>query len=166
MPIRAGVALVGLPLAAALALGAIVAPPDAAAASAVLREFNFPRRMMSVLQGESLLNDAVALLAFGLAVSAATSLGSAWELLVPRLLIAAQPTRGVDIAGIAFIHVQIARFRDEGGAVLLVSEELEEILALSDRIVGLYGGKIVGQLLRSEASVEKVGRLMLGQKAA
>jgi Na+/H+ antiporter len=85
----AGVALVGLPLAAALALGAIVAPPDAAAASAVLREFNLPRRMMSVLQGESLLNDAVALLAFGLAVSAATSPGSAWELLVPRLLIAA-----------------------------------------------------------------------------
>lgn len=84
----------------------------------------------------------------------------------PRLLIAAQPTRGVDIAGIAFIHAQIARFRDEGGAVLLVSEELEEILTLSDRIVGLYGGKIVGQLLRDEASVEKVGRLMLGQKAA
>jgi Na+/H+ antiporter len=84
----AGVALEGLPLAAALALGAIVAPPDAAAASAVLREFNLPRRMTSVLQGESLLNDAVALLAFGLAVSAATSPGSAWELLVPRLLIA------------------------------------------------------------------------------
>jgi Na+/H+ antiporter len=84
----AGTALAGLPLAAAIALGAIVAPPDAAAASAVLREFNLPRRMTSVLQGESLLNDAVALLAFGLAVSAATSPGSAWELLVPRLLIA------------------------------------------------------------------------------
>jgi general nucleoside transport system ATP-binding protein len=84
----------------------------------------------------------------------------------PRLLVAAQPTRGVDIAGIAFIHAQIAQFRDQGGAVLLVSEELEEILKLSDRIVGLYGGRIVGQLQRSEASVEKVGRLMLGQKAA
>jgi len=84
----AGAALAGLPLAAAIALGAIVSPPDAAAASAVLREFNLPRRTMSVLQGESLLNDAVALLAFGLAVSAATSPGSAWELLVPRLLIA------------------------------------------------------------------------------
>jgi Na+/H+ antiporter len=84
----AGTALAGLPLTAAIALGAIVAPPDAAAASAVLREFNLPRRAMAVLQGESLLNDAVALLAFGLAVSAATSPGSAWELLVPRLLIA------------------------------------------------------------------------------
>jgi ABC-type uncharacterized transport system ATPase subunit len=84
----------------------------------------------------------------------------------PKLLVAAQPTRGVDIAGIAFIHAQIATFRDSGGAVLLVSEELDEILELSDRIVGLYRGQITGQLLRSEASVEKVGRLMLGQKAA
>jgi CPA1 family monovalent cation:H+ antiporter len=84
----AGVSLAGLPLAAAIALGAIVAPPDAAAASAVLREFSLPRRMMAVLQGESLLNDAVALLAFGLAVTAATTPGGAWEALVPRLLIA------------------------------------------------------------------------------
>jgi general nucleoside transport system ATP-binding protein len=50
--------------------------------------------------------------------------------------------------------------------VLLVSEELEEILALSDRVVALYGGVIVGELASDEASVEKIGRLMLGQKAA
>jgi general nucleoside transport system ATP-binding protein len=84
----------------------------------------------------------------------------------PKLLVAAQPTRGVDIAGIAFIHAQIAAFRDQGGAVLLVSEELEEILALSDRVVALYGGVIVGELARREASIEKIGRLMLGQMAA
>ena len=84
----------------------------------------------------------------------------------PKLLVAAQPTRGVDIAGIAFLHAQIAAFRDRGGAVLLVSEELDEILALSDRIVGLYSGALMGELSRSEASVEKVGRMMLGQKAA
>ena len=84
----AGWALEGLPLAAAVALGAIVAPPDAAAAAAVLREFNLPRRTMAVLQGESLLNDAVALLAFGLAVSAALSPGNAWNTLLPRLAIA------------------------------------------------------------------------------
>ena len=84
----AGASLAGLPLAAAIALGAIVAPPDAAAASAVLREFSLPRRTMAVLQGESLLNDAVALLAFGLAVTAATAPGGAWESWVPRLLIA------------------------------------------------------------------------------
>jgi Na+/H+ antiporter len=81
----AGWALAGLPLAAAVALGAIVAPPDAAAAAAVLREFNLPRRTMAVLQGESLLNDAVALLVFGLAVSAAVSPGNEWNALLPRL---------------------------------------------------------------------------------
>ena len=84
----------------------------------------------------------------------------------PKLLVAAQPTRGVDIAGTAFIHGLIAAFRDRGGAVLLVSESLDEILALSDRIVCLYSGRIVGELGRAEASVETLGRMMLGQRAA
>jgi Na+/H+ antiporter len=84
----AGAALAGLPLAAAVVLGAIVAPPDAAAAAAVLGEFNLPRRTMAVLQGESLLNDAVALLAFSLALTAAISTAGTWESLAPRLLIA------------------------------------------------------------------------------
>src|SRR5437899_1869965 len=76
--------LAGLPLAAAIALGAIVAPPDAAAAAAVLRQFRPPRRLMAVLQGESLLNDATALLAYRMAVVAATGvlvLGSAIPIL-------------------------------------------------------------------------------------
>jgi Na+/H+ antiporter len=84
----AGMWVAHLPLAAAVALGAIVAPPDAAAASAVLREFDLPRRTMGVLQGESLLNDAVALLLFGIAVSAAAAPGDPWGHLVPRLLVA------------------------------------------------------------------------------
>jgi len=84
----------------------------------------------------------------------------------PKLLVAAQPTRGVDIAGTAFIHSLIAAFRDRGGAVLLISESLDEILALSDRIIGLYNGRIVGELNRHQASVDRVGRMMLGQKAA
>jgi NhaP-type Na+/H+ or K+/H+ antiporter len=84
----AGVLMAGLPWAAALALGAIVAPPDAAAAAAVLQEFNLPRRTMAVLQGESLLNDATALLIFGAAVGAAVAPGSAWSASLPRLLIA------------------------------------------------------------------------------
>jgi Na+/H+ antiporter len=84
----AGVALAGLPLAAAIALGAIVAPPDAAAASAVLRQFSLPRRTLAVLQGESLLNDAVALLLFGFAVTAAIAPDGAWSSLAPRLLVA------------------------------------------------------------------------------
>ena len=84
----------------------------------------------------------------------------------PRLLVAAQPTRGVDIAGTAFIHSLIAAYRDRGGAVLMISESLDEILALSDRIVGLYNGRVTGELSRDQANVERVGRMMLGQKAA
>ncbi|TCR70094.1 cation:proton antiporter [Bosea sp. BK604] len=69
----AGVAIAGLPLAAAIALGALVAPPDAAAATAMLGRFSLPRRTVTVLKGESLFNDAVALLIFSAAVVAATS---------------------------------------------------------------------------------------------
>jgi Na+/H+ antiporter len=83
-----GVKLGGLPIAAAVALGAIVAPPDAVAASTVLREFELPRRAVSVLQGESLLNDAVALLAFGFAVSIALTPERGLASLVPRLVLA------------------------------------------------------------------------------
>ena len=82
------VSMAHLPVAAALALGAIVAPPDAAAAAAVLQEFKLPRRTLAVLQGESLLNDAVALLLFGAAVAAAAAPGGSWAGAIPRLLIA------------------------------------------------------------------------------
>ena len=84
----AGTWIAHLPVAAAIALGAIVAPPDAAAAAAMLREFDLPRRAMAVLQGESLLNDAVALLVFGIAVTAAAAPGDPWGHLVPRLMVA------------------------------------------------------------------------------
>jgi CPA1 family monovalent cation:H+ antiporter len=94
----AGMTLAGLPVAAAIVLGAIVAPPDAAAASALLREFNLPRRTMAVLQGESLLNDAVALLAFGLALTAALATGKEWHSLAPRLLIAVPGAAALGIA--------------------------------------------------------------------
>jgi CPA1 family monovalent cation:H+ antiporter len=83
-----GIQFAHLPVAAALALGAIVAPPDAAAASAMLREFDLPRRMVGVLQGESLLNDAMALLVFGIAVSVAQAPGDPWGHVVPRLAVA------------------------------------------------------------------------------
>src|SRR5580704_11237815 len=98
----AGSALAGLPLAAAIALGAIVAPPDAAAAAAVLSEFNLPRRTMAVLQGESLLNDAVALLVFGLALTAAAASGGAWRALAPHLLIAVP---GGAVLGVLSAHL-------------------------------------------------------------
>lgn len=97
-----GVEFAGLPIAAAVALGAIVAPPDAAAAGAVLREFELPRRAMAILQGESLLNDAVALLVFGIAVSVAVTPDEALGPLVPRLLIA--------VPGGAVLGVLIGKF--------------------------------------------------------
>jgi simple sugar transport system ATP-binding protein len=84
----------------------------------------------------------------------------------PKLLVASQPTRGVDIAGTVFIHNLLAAFRDEGGAVLLVSEALDELLTLADRIVCLFNGAIAGELPRSGANVENIGRLMLGRKSA
>jgi general nucleoside transport system ATP-binding protein len=83
----------------------------------------------------------------------------------PKMLIAAQPTRGVDIAGIAFIHRQILDYRDRGGAVLLVSEELEELLALSDRIVALHHGKVIGEVSADRADIAGIGRMMLGEAA-
>ncbi len=84
----------------------------------------------------------------------------------PKLIVVAQPTRGVDIAGSAFIHGELARYRDSGGAVLVVSESLDEILALSDRVIAIHNGSFVGERLRGEASVETIGRMMLGRRAA
>ncbi len=81
----------------------------------------------------------------------------------PKLLVVSQPTRGVDLKGIAAIHAILRRFRDDGGSVLLVSEELDEILELADRIAVMANGRIVGQLQAEEADVAKVGRMMLTQ---
>ncbi|MCY6356846.1 ABC transporter ATP-binding protein [Clostridium sp. ZS2-4] len=80
----------------------------------------------------------------------------------PDLLIAAQPTRGVDVGAIEFIHKRLVGERDAGKAVLLVSFELDEILALSDRIAVMYDGKIVGVLDRKDADEQKLGILMAG----
>lgn len=80
----------------------------------------------------------------------------------PRLLIAAHPTRGVDIGAIEFIHREIIKARDQGCAVLLISTELDEIMALSDRIGVIYDGKILGEMNREEATVEKLGMLIAG----
>lgn len=79
-----------------------------------------------------------------------------------RLLIAAQPTRGLDVGSIEFIHKQIVRMRDEGMAVLLVSTELDEIFSLSDRIAVMYTGHIIDVLSIDEADREKIGLLMAG----
>ncbi len=81
-----------------------------------------------------------------------------------KLLIAAQPTRGIDVGSIEFIHNQIVAKRDDGVAVLLVSSELDEILALADRIVVMYKGEVIGIVPRAEATREGLGLLMAGIK--
>lgn len=79
-----------------------------------------------------------------------------------KLLIAAQPTRGLDVGSIEFIHRSIIRQRDEGTAVLLVSAELDEVLALADRIAVMFKGKIIATIPAAEATREGLGLLMAG----
>ena len=79
-----------------------------------------------------------------------------------KLLIAAQPTRGLDVGSIEYIHRRLVQKRDEGVAVLLVSVELDEIMALSDRIAVMYEGKIVGTVDADKVSREELGLLMAG----
>ncbi len=81
----------------------------------------------------------------------------------PDLLLIGQPTRGVDIGAIEFIHRRIVQLRDAGKAVLLVSVELDEILSLADRIIVMAAGKITGILPRAEADERRLGLLMAGE---
>jgi simple sugar transport system ATP-binding protein len=83
----------------------------------------------------------------------------------PEFLIASQPTRGVDVGSIEFIHKQIIDRRDAGAAVLLVSAELSEVLSLSDRIAVIFEGEIVDVLAASETDEMELGKLMTGSKA-
>jgi len=83
-----------------------------------------------------------------------------------KVLLAAQPTRGVDVGAIEFIHAQLRAARDAGKAVLLVSADLSEVLALSDRVAVMYGGRFVTVLPRSEASPETLGPYMTGAERA
>jgi simple sugar transport system ATP-binding protein len=82
------------------------------------------------------------------------------------VLLIGQPTRGVDIGAIEFIHRRLVELRDAGCAVLLVSTELDEILALSDRIVVMSGGRITGELARDEADETRLGCLMGDARSA
>ncbi len=82
----------------------------------------------------------------------------------PELLIAVQPTRGLDVGAIEYIHKQIVKVRDQGKGVLLVSLELDEVMALSDRILVMYEGEIVGELDPKTATTEEMGLYMAGAK--
>jgi ABC-type uncharacterized transport system ATPase subunit len=80
----------------------------------------------------------------------------------PDLLLVGQPTRGVDIGAIEFIHKQIVALRDQGKAILLVSVELDEIMSLADRIAVMFDGKIMGERLPEKTNVKELGLLMAG----
>jgi general nucleoside transport system ATP-binding protein len=83
----------------------------------------------------------------------------------PKLLVAAQPTRGVDVGSIEFIHRQLVAQRDAGMAVFLISSELDEVLSLSDRVAVIYRGRIVAVMDGTEADRDKIGLLMAGAEA-
>ena len=80
----------------------------------------------------------------------------------PKILLVGQPTRGVDIGAIEFIHQRLIDMRDKGVAILLVSVELEEVLSLSDRIIVMFDGKIVGEKTNQDVTDREIGLLMAG----
>jgi len=84
----------------------------------------------------------------------------------PKLMLVSQPTRGVDIGAIEFIHRKLIELRDKGTAILLVSAELEEVLSLSDRVLVIYQGRIVGEADPRTVEQSEIGLLMTGGKGA
>jgi simple sugar transport system ATP-binding protein len=82
----------------------------------------------------------------------------------PRVIIAAQPTRGLDIGATEYVHSRLLEQRELGTATLLISEDLDEILALSDRILVIFEGRIMGDVPRAEATPEKLGLMMAGEE--
>jgi len=150
--------------------------------SAIALRYSRPpiRRAAGIMDGDSARAYAADLIERDRIVAAGTeapvrslSGGNAQRLVVGReldesrpVLIAAHPSRGVDVTGTAFIHEQLLRLRAAGTAVLLVSEELAELIRLSDRILVLFEGRIVGAFKRGEVDIERLGRLMTGAEAA
>ncbi|MBP6015632.1 MAG: ABC transporter ATP-binding protein [Candidatus Promineofilum sp.] len=84
----------------------------------------------------------------------------------PQVIVAAQPTRGLDIGATEYVHIRLREQRELGTATLLISEDLDEILALSDRILVIFQGKIMGDVPRAEATPEKLGLMMAGEEQA
>jgi simple sugar transport system ATP-binding protein len=82
----------------------------------------------------------------------------------PQVLVAAQPTRGLDIGATEFVHQELLRLRAEGCAVLLISADLDELLSLSDRLLVIFEGRIVGELTAEQATRDTLGLLMVGRE--
>ena len=80
----------------------------------------------------------------------------------PKVMIAVQPTRGLDVGAIEAVHRMLLQEREQGAAILLISEELDEIMSLADRIVVMYEGQIMGEMSAAEANLEEIGLMMAG----
>jgi simple sugar transport system ATP-binding protein len=81
----------------------------------------------------------------------------------PKVIIANQPTRGLDVGAVAYVHEQLLAARMRGAAILLISEDLDELLALSDQIAVMYGGRISDPLPRHRVNISEIGLKMAGQ---
>ncbi len=84
----------------------------------------------------------------------------------PRVLVVAQPTRGLDIGAYRYVHSRLEELRDDGGGVLVISEDLDELRALCDRLVVLFRGALTGELSAADATGERLGALMTGEAIA
>ena len=84
----------------------------------------------------------------------------------PRVLVVSQPTRGLDVGATEYVRAQLLARRADGAAILLVSEDLDELLALADRLVVLYEGRMVGEMSVADANLEQLGMLMAGRGRA
>jgi len=84
----------------------------------------------------------------------------------PAILIGSQPTRGLDVAAARFVHGQLLRLSDAGAGILMISADLDELLTISDRLLVIFGGRIVGELKSAEATREHIGLLMAGRTNA
>jgi simple sugar transport system ATP-binding protein len=84
----------------------------------------------------------------------------------PRVVLASQPTRGLDIGAVENVHEMLFEQRERGAGVLFISTELNEVFAISDRIVVLYGGELMGDVRAEEATIEEIGEMMLGRRRA
>jgi len=84
----------------------------------------------------------------------------------PRVIVVSQPTRGLDVGATEYVRTELLARRAAGAAILLVSEDLDELLALSDRLVVFYEGRIVGEVSAEDADPERLGMLMAGRGVA
>jgi len=84
----------------------------------------------------------------------------------PLVVVAAQPTRGLDVAARDFVHGQFLELRGRGRSVLLISEDLEELFAVTDRIVVMYEGRLVGDVAVDDTTIAEIGLLMTGGRQA